>query len=69
MVLFSSARSKLETVQRMGRCLRRDPNNPNKRAVVVDFVRVQDEDTEELNTDQLRKQWLTSLSKIRAEAD
>jgi superfamily II DNA or RNA helicase len=68
-VLFSSARSKLETVQRMGRCLRRDPTNPNKRAVVVDFVRAQDEDTEELNTDQLRKQWLTSLSKIRAEAD
>jgi superfamily II DNA or RNA helicase len=68
-VLFSSARSKLETVQRMGRCLRRDPTNPSKRAVVVDFVRVQDEDTEELNTDQLRKQWLTSLSKIRAEAD
>ena len=68
-VLFSSARSKLETVQRMGRCLRRDPTNPNKRAVVVDFVRVQDENTEELNADQLRKEWLTSLSKIRAEAD
>ncbi|WP_194063781.1 DEAD/DEAH box helicase family protein [Tychonema sp. LEGE 07203] len=66
-VLFASARSKLETVQRMGRCLRRDPNNPNKRAVVVDFVRVQDRDTEELNTDQLRKEWLTSLSKISSE--
>jgi hypothetical protein len=53
----------------MGRCLRRDPTNPNKRAVVVDFVRAQDRDTEDLNTDQLRKEWLTSLSKIRAEAD
>ena len=27
-ILFSSNRSKLETIQRMGRCLRIDPNNP-----------------------------------------
>jgi superfamily II DNA or RNA helicase len=63
-ILFSSARSKLETIQRMGRCLRKDPANPSKRAVVVDFIRVQDEDTEKLNADQIRKEWLTSLSKI-----
>ncbi|GAB4179069.1 MAG: DEAD/DEAH box helicase family protein [Coleofasciculaceae cyanobacterium] len=64
-VLFSSARSKLETIQRMGRCLRKDPTNPQKQAVVVDFVRVQDKDTNELNADQLRKEWLIGLSKIR----
>jgi superfamily II DNA or RNA helicase len=63
-VLFSSARSKLETIQRMGRCLRKDPANPSKRALVVDFIRVQDEDTEKLNADQIRKEWLTRLSKI-----
>jgi superfamily II DNA or RNA helicase len=66
-VLFSSARAKLETIQRMGRCLRRDPADPNKRAVVVDFVRVQEENNQELNTDQIRKEWLTSLSKIKHE--
>ncbi|MEQ8537529.1 MAG: DEAD/DEAH box helicase family protein [Coleofasciculus sp. D1-CHI-01] len=66
-ILFSSARAKLETIQRMGRCLRKDPANPDKRAIVVDFVRVQDENAEELNSDQLRKDWLMSLSKIRCE--
>jgi superfamily II DNA or RNA helicase len=64
-ILFSSARARLETIQRMGRCLRKDPANPNKRAIVVDFVRVQEKDVPELNADQLRKNWLTSLSKIR----
>src|SRR5262249_23567399 len=34
-VLFSSARARLETIQRMGRCLRVDPMNPIKRANVV----------------------------------
>ncbi|HAX85927.1 MAG TPA: hypothetical protein DCY91_06550 [Cyanobacteria bacterium UBA11370] len=63
-ILFSSARAKLETIQRMGRCLRKDPTEPNKRAVVVDFVRVQDEYKEELNADQLRKEWLIGLSEI-----
>lgn len=62
-ILFSSARAKLETIQRMGRCLRRDPTNPKKRATVVDFVRVQDDEIEEFNADQVRKEWLSSLSK------
>ena len=43
-ILFSSARARLETIQRMGRCLRIDPGNPRKRANVVDFVRVSDAD-------------------------
>lgn len=68
-ILFSSARAKLETIQRMGRCLRRDPANAKKRASVVDFIRVQDQDNEELNADQLRKEWLTSLSKIQCEVN
>ena len=65
-ILFSSSRARLETVQRIGRCLRKDPNNPQKKAVVVDLVRNQDENTE-LNSDQVRKEWLTHLSKIRCE--
>ena len=42
-VLFASARSKLETIQRIGRCLRVDPKAPDKRALVIDFVRTSGE--------------------------
>lgn len=63
-ILFSSARAKLETIQRIGRCLRKDPSNVKKRATVVDFIRVQEEGKEDLNTDQERKEWLEGLSKI-----
>ena len=66
-ILFSSSKAKLETIQRIGRCLRKDPNNPNKKAIVVDFVRNQDKNNTELNSDQLRKEWLIGLSKIRGE--
>ncbi|MEM7593206.1 MAG: DEAD/DEAH box helicase family protein [Cyanobacteria bacterium P01_A01_bin.83] len=66
-ILFSSSKAKLETVQRIGRCLRKDPNNPRKKAIVVDLVRNQDENKTELNSDQIRKEWLTRLSKIRCE--
>lgn len=69
-ILFSSARAQLETIQRMGRCLRTDPENPNKVANVVDFVRHSDESAGEPNADELRCDWLTTLSKIRRdEAD
>ncbi|MGB3559430.1 MAG: DEAD/DEAH box helicase family protein, partial [Geitlerinemataceae cyanobacterium] len=63
-ILFSSARAKLETIQRIGRCLRKDRENPDKRASVVDFIRIQEEEKEELNTDQERKEWLEGLSQI-----
>ena len=66
-ILFSSDKAKLKTVQRIGRCLRKDPNNPLKKAIVVDLVRNQDEDKAELNSDQVRKEWLTYLSQIRCE--
>jgi len=58
-ILFSSDRAKLETIQRVGRCLRTDPNNPNKIATVVDFIR------EESETDKERKIWLSEISKVR----
>jgi superfamily II DNA or RNA helicase len=67
-VLFSAARSKLETIQRIGRCLRVDPSNPGKRARVVDFVRPDDDD-EFLNADQERREWLHQLSLCRKEAE
>ena len=37
--LFSSERGQLETIQRIGRCLRTNPNYPDKVANIVDFIR------------------------------
>src|ERR1044071_1569464 len=68
-ILFSSDRTRLETIQRIGRCLRVDPNDAQKRAIVVDFIRKQDPDNSSPNSDQLRRKWLTSLSQIRKEDD
>ena len=75
-VLFASARSKLETIQRIGRCLRVDPQAPEKRALVVDFVRtvapsesVVTGDEETFNADDDRCAWLTGLSKMRRSND
>lgn len=62
-ILFSSARARLETIQRMGRCLRTDPNNPTKIANVVDFSRIDGA----ANADTEREEWLTALSTIRPE--
>jgi superfamily II DNA or RNA helicase len=63
-VLVSSARSRLETIQRIGRCLRTDPKTPYKRALVVDFVRpLADGDTD--NSDTEREAWLEDLARVR----
>ncbi len=74
-VLFASARSKLETIQRVGRCLRIDPSAPAKRAFVVDFVRSEalrkpaESATGALqqipNADVERCKWLTDIANIR----
>lgn len=63
-ILFSSARARLETIQRMGRCLRIDPDNPKKIANVIDFIRHSNEENEQ-NADEDREEWLTRLSKVR----
>lgn len=67
-VLFSAARARLETIQRLGRCLRIDPTNPTKRAIVVDFVRADieaDEDANYLHADEERAKWLSELAAVR----
>ena len=65
-VLFASARARLETVQRLGRCLRIDPRNTQKRATVVDFIRVNHDDdddpTSELSADEERRDWFRDLA-------
>jgi superfamily II DNA or RNA helicase len=66
-ILFSSARARLETIQRMGRCLRSDPEDTGKVANVVDFVRQGDTDTTGPNADDDRADWLRDLAKIRIE--
>jgi superfamily II DNA or RNA helicase len=63
-ILFASARAKLETIQRIGRCIRTDPTKPDKRAVVVDFVRPPAEGEIDPNADQARLEWLGGLSKV-----
>ncbi|MGO7163683.1 helicase-related protein [Rhizobium johnstonii] len=64
-ILFASARAKLETIQRIGRCLRIDPAKPDKRALVVDFVRPEAETDAVPNADQERCAWLSELAKVR----
>ena len=62
-MLLSSDRARLETIQRIGRCLRTDPNDPGKVASVLDFVHAKD-GADEPSPDEERCKWLTQLSKI-----
>lgn len=66
-ILLSSARAKLETIQRIGRCLRINPGNPEKIANVVDFVREDDKEDDDgvPNADENRRDFLQYLSTIR----
>jgi superfamily II DNA or RNA helicase len=68
-VLFAASRARLETIQRIGRCLRVDKTNPTKRALVVDFIRTDEEREEEdlPSADDERRAWLTALSAIHRE--
>lgn len=63
-ILFSSERARLETIQRIGRCLRINPKNPRKRANIVDFIR-RGGGTDNPNADELRRDWFLELSKVR----
>jgi len=62
-VLFSSDKARLVTIQRIGRSLRLNEKEPNKRAFVLDFVL--EDDNFETNSDMERREWLTELSKVR----
>jgi superfamily II DNA or RNA helicase/HKD family nuclease len=63
-ILFSSERARLETIQRIGRCLRTNPDDPEKIANIVDFIRV-GEEGDEPNADELRRGWLNELAQLR----
>ncbi|WP_243388507.1 DEAD/DEAH box helicase family protein [Bacillus kexueae] len=62
-ILFSADKAKIQTIQRIGRSLRLDPNNPKKRAAVVDFIQVSDEG----NSDHDRRIWLNEMAKVKRE--
>lgn len=64
-ILVSSDRARLETIQRIGRCLRRDPTDPTKRALVIDFCM---DNSSEKSADAGRSEWLTGLSNIKRES-
>lgn len=66
-VIFASARAQLETIQRIGRCLRTNPADPHKRATIVDFIRAQEDPDADPNPDQQRAAWLSELSVTRPE--
>jgi superfamily II DNA or RNA helicase len=62
--LVSSDRARLDTIQRIGRCLRKDPNNLNKVAKVIDFVLLNQKEGVD-NSDQQRKEWLLKISQCK----
>ena len=63
-ILFASERARLETTQRIGRCLRTDPATPDKIANIVDFIR-ETTDPDAPNPDLERREWLSLLATIR----
>lgn len=71
-ILFSSDRGRLVTTQRIGRSLRTNSSDPEKRANVVDFICV-NLDSENINgqpsADSDRENWLTELSLVRRNSD
>ena len=68
-VLFATARAPIETVQRVGRCLRTDADKPHKCANVVDFIKLDDEEDpahgEPLSTDASRRKWFEELAAVK----
>jgi superfamily II DNA or RNA helicase len=66
-ILVSSSRALLETIQRLGRCLRTDPAHPNKRSLVVDFCRSDagKADDDRPTADATRVAWLHELSTVK----
>lgn len=67
-VLFSSDRGHLVTTQRIGRSLRRNPDEPEKRATIVDFIcSYENRQEEDVTADMERENWLRQLSKVRSD--
>jgi superfamily II DNA or RNA helicase len=63
--LVASDRARLDTIQRIGRCLRKDPKVLQKRALVVDFILEKEKDDNSDSADEERMRWLEGISKSR----
>lgn len=72
-ILFSADRAKLQTIQRIGRSLRKNPSEPGKRATVLDFIVKEDleekKDRDWVPVDRERCEWLNALSKTQFKGD
>lgn len=68
-ILFSADKSKIQTIQRIGRALRLDMNNANKKALILDFIENSEESDKDdsKKTDAQRKEWLTKISQTKKE--
>ena len=61
--LLASPSTPLTTIQRIGRCIRTDPNNQDKTANVVDFIVFNDIDNNDIiESDRKRREWLKEVS-------
>ncbi len=64
--LAASWSEKRQTIQRIGRCIRKDPKNKNKVAKVYDFVLFDDIEKNSMRQrEEKRANWLKELSKVR----
>lgn len=63
-VLFSSDKGKIVTIQRIGRSLRKNPEDLHKVACVIDFI-YENSSQEDVTTDRERMEWLSMLAKVR----
>lgn len=66
-IIFSSSVNPRETIQRLGRALRTEPENPSKKAFCLDFCVVDDEEEGREKPDNVRSQWLTELATTKKE--
>lgn len=64
-ILLSADRAKIETIQRLGRCLRTDEQNSGKRALVVDMICEDDGEVEDADAE--RSLWIKSIAMTRRE--
>lgn len=64
--LLASPSTPLTTIQRIGRCIRTDPTNPNKTANVIDFIVFRDIFKNDIiKSDEERREWLNKVSSTR----
>lgn len=64
-IIFASAVHRRETIQRLGRALRIEKSNPNKRAFLLDFCILDEGKDDNEKSDTKRMKWLIELSESR----